>query len=238
MPEVLNKKETDPARVEKECEEIESELAELRAAYEQYFLGLDKIPTTRHQKLKKRVATLKQTYVQSTALKFRIQSQHSRYLTYERLWQKTIQEMEDGVYRRDLFKARFRAKHREEAKAKEPEREALPPAPPAPPVAAAPQAGKAAPAKASPTAAAAPPPPARAPGGSILSDEQVKLLFNAYVKAKKQCNEDTSKLSLEGVAASLRKQVPELIKKHNARGVEFKVVIKDGKALLKAVPKT
>ena len=39
------------------------------------------------------------------------------------------------------------------------------------------------------------------------------------------------------VAANLRKQVPELLKQHNAKSVEFKVVIKDGKATLKAVPK-
>ena len=39
------------------------------------------------------------------------------------------------------------------------------------------------------------------------------------------------------VAANLRKQVPELLKQHNAKSVEFKVVIKDGKAVLKAVPK-
>ena len=30
---------------------------------------------------------------------------------------------------------------------------------------------------------------------------------------------------------------PELLKQHNAKAVEFKVVIKDGKASLKAVPK-
>jgi hypothetical protein len=44
-------------------------------------------------------------------------------------------------------------------------------------------------------------------------------------------------MSFDSVAASLRKQVPELMKQHNAKSVEFKVVIKDGKAVLKAVPK-
>jgi hypothetical protein len=44
-------------------------------------------------------------------------------------------------------------------------------------------------------------------------------------------------MSYDSIAASLRKQVPELMKQHGAKAVEFKVVIKDGKAVLKAVPK-
>jgi hypothetical protein len=40
------------------------------------------------------------------------------------------------------------------------------------------------------------------------------------------------------VASSVSKQIPEIMKTHKARSVEFKVVIKDGKAKLTAVPKT
>ena len=55
--------------------------------------------------------------------------------------------------------------------------------------------------------------------------------------AKKRCNEDTSKLTFDSVANTLRQQVPALMKQHNAKSVEFKVVIKDGKAVLRALPK-
>ena len=65
----------------------------------------------------------------------------------------------------------------------------------------------------------------------------MKAIFDAYVTAKKRCNEDTSKLTFDQMAQTLRKQVPELMKAHNAKSVEFKVVIKDGKAVLRAVPK-
>ena len=67
--------------------------------------------------------------------------------------------------------------------------------------------------------------------------EKIRAVYDAYVQAKKKCNEDVSKLSLESVANSLRKQVPELLKTHKAKSVDFKVVIKDGKAVLRAVPK-
>jgi len=40
------------------------------------------------------------------------------------------------------------------------------------------------------------------------------------------------------VAASLRKQVPELLVRHRAKDVEYRVFVKDGRAVLRAVPKT
>jgi hypothetical protein len=82
-----------------------------------------------------------------------------------------------------------------------------------------------------------PPKPAGAGGGAGLSDEKLKAVYDAYVTAKRRNQEDTSKMNFESVAANLRKQVPELLKQHGAKSVEFKVVIKDGKATLKAVPK-
>lgn len=78
-------------------------------------------------------------------------------------------------------------------------------------------------------------PPSAGAGG--LSDDKLKAVYDAYVSAKRRNKEDTSKMSYESVASSLRKQVPELMKQHKAKAVEFKVVIKDGKAVLKAVPK-
>jgi hypothetical protein len=86
-------------------------------------------------------------------------------------------------------------------------------------------------------AGSAPPRPAAASGSGELSEDKLKAVYDAYVSAKRRNKEDTSKMSFDNVAASLRKQVPELIKQHNAKSVEFKVVIKDGKAVLKAVPK-
>jgi len=81
------------------------------------------------------------------------------------------------------------------------------------------------------------PRPPTAGSASDLSDDKLKTVYDAYVAAKRRNKEDTSKMSYDSIAASLRKQVPELMKQHGAKAVEFKVVIKDGKAVLKAVPK-
>ncbi|WP_164011595.1 MXAN_5187 C-terminal domain-containing protein [Pyxidicoccus trucidator] len=348
-----------------ECEALEAELASLRNLYEQYFMGLDRHPPTNtHADLKKRFLRLKSAFVRSTAAKFRVASVHNKYLTYERLWMRTLQEIEAGTYKRDLFKARRRAESRKVTPGKDAQKgvvelpedisdmefeeveEILRPRPaneppvagaatppggtpfrgtpavapvsgapgiapltppvggmpirgtpavaplsPIPPVAAsggtagrgvpavtaaipsvAPVAGTpprglptvtaplggtpargtpvmppgmapktptapSTPAARPPTAGAAPRPPAAGGGGGGMSDDKLRAVYDAYVTAKRRCQEDTSKLSYESVAATLRKQVPELLKQHGAKAVEFKVVIKDGKASLKAVPK-
>lgn len=334
-----------------ECEALEAELAVLRNLYEQYFLGAERHPPSKaHEDFKKRVMRLKTGFIRSTAAKFRVGSIHGKYLTYDRLWTRTLQEIEAGTYKRDLFKARRRAEVRgpgapgKDAKkgvVELPEdisdmefeevEEVLRPRPmnepqvpggtpfrgtpavasvapvttPAPvaaasrgvapgiapltsggmpsvaPVAGTPPRGlptvtsplAGAPAARSATVAppgmaskppgTIPPPAARPPvpagmapkaapssvpppasprppaasGGGGMADDKLRAVYDAYVTAKRRCQEDTSKLSYESVAATLRKQVPELLKQHNAKAVEFKVVIKDGKASLKAVPK-
>ncbi|WP_395813999.1 MXAN_5187 C-terminal domain-containing protein [Archangium minus] len=295
-----------------ECDAIEADLAALKVTYEQYFLGMERVPPTRqYEDLKKRVERLKTSFVRNTAAKFRVQSIHGKFVTYERLWQRTLQEIENGTYKRDLVKAKRRVEKQKKPDAKARSQEVVelpdedfdvqevsepvpfrgvpsvaplvpsvaplvpsvkplvpsvapvtPPrgtgvpsipsvaplvpavapvvprvAPAIPPVA--PAVPPVAPVAArSPTAPkpAAPRPPA-ASGPTQLSDDNLKSVYNAYVAAKRRNNEDTSKMSYDSIAASLRKQVPELMKQHGAKSVEFKVVIKDGKAVLKAVPK-
>ncbi|WP_163863786.1 MXAN_5187 C-terminal domain-containing protein [Myxococcus eversor] len=367
-----------------ECEALEAELAILRNLYEQYFLGNERHPPTRaHDDFKKRVMRLKTGFIRSTAAKFRVGSIHGKYLTYDRLWARTLQEIEAGTYKRDLFKARRRAEVRGPSSSSDakkgvvelpedisdmdfeeveeilrprpanepqvpsaaasvgtpfrgtpsvpsvtpavapvstppPSRGSVPGVAPltaggmpsvapvtgtpprgqptvAPvtgtpprgqptvaPVTGAPMRGGlptvtsplgSAPAKAPatvppgmaakpagtvstvppartgvpgattvPRPATVPPPssvskPPPSAGGGGMSDDKLRAVYDAYVTAKRRCQEDTSKISYESVAATLRKQVPELLKQHNAKAVEFKVVIKDGKASLKAVPK-
>jgi len=70
-----------------------------------------------------------------------------------------------------------------------------------------------------------------------LAEAQMRALYEAYLEAKRRCNEDVSKLSYDSVAKSVNKQIPDIVTRYKARAVEFKVVIKDGKAILKAVPR-
>ena len=221
------------AEVAQDVDEVESELNALRGLYEQFFLGMEKRPPTRaHERFRKRMAALRTAPARSAAITFRLQSLQASVATYERLWLRTLQEMEDGTYRRDLFKARMRRQN---------SRPEVPAAKPPEPASAAarkpPAQDKAEPA---PPPAAPPEPVIHIAGASPpdpLSETRLRGVYRAYVEAKRRCNEDTTRLSFDAVATSLKKQVPELLERHNARDVEYRVFVKDGKAILRAVPK-
>ena len=197
----------------KECNAVETEIAALKSRYEQYFLGTERSrPAVAHNVLRKRIENLRSTVNRTTAVQFRVKNITNKFLTYERLWNRTLNEIENSKYRRDLFKARLHAKNRGSDGS---------------------AAGKSA-SKSKADRATAPPP---SDGPGELTDAKLRAIYDAYLSAKKRCQEDVSKLSFESIASKLRKQVPDLMKKHNASTVEFKVVIKNGKAVLKAVPK-
>jgi len=299
--------------------ELEGELAELRAAYEQYFMGNDRLPPLKkHDAFKKQYLRMKASSVRQTAVKFRLESIGQKLLTFERLWDRTLKEIESGTYKRDL--ARLKRHQHEAPKKKDadfdvdedldlsdldeaeddlssviaaaekavdavalakpvsaplptikPVTGTLPPsggvkpatpglkpitnpfaqaaAPVGPPKITSGSFPAITPART--TGALPAPPPGVAPkitsgsfaaaapraGDGGLSEQKIKAIYDAYVMAKKRTGEDTRSLTLDSVASSLKKQVPELMKQHNAKSVEFKVVIKDGKAILRALPK-
>jgi hypothetical protein len=220
------------------CGKVEEDLEALKARFEMYFLGIERRePVREREEMKRRVAHLKNEFTRNTGLRFRIQTLHARFLSYERMWLRSAREKEEGTYRRDILKARRHA-HLEEKRRAEKAKEAALAGAKAVTATAAPGAPAAKPVEAKPAAAIpAPPPPAAPAALPGLSESQLRSLYDAYVDAKKRCNEDVSRLSYEAVAKTIAKQVPELLSKYGAKTVEFKVVIKDGRAVLKAVPR-
>ncbi|MBI5068916.1 MAG: hypothetical protein HZB56_11815 [Deltaproteobacteria bacterium] len=214
---------------------LEEEMEQLRARYEMYFLGVERRePKRDREEMKRRVERIKTAFTRNTGVKFRIQTLAARFLSYERMWTRSAREKEEGTYRRDLVRAR---RHAEERKQQETRAASAAP----PPEAAAPAPGER-PQLATPLPqlrAPEPLPPRAAPVPSgAVGEPQLRALYDAYIEAKKRCNEDVSRLSYDAVARSVQKQVPELLTRYRARSVEFKVVIQGGKALLKAVPKS
>ena len=65
-----------------------------------------------------------------------------------------------------------------------------------------------------------------------LSEERMKRIYAAYVTARKRCNEPVESVPYERVARSLMKQY-----KKSGGNVDFKVVVRGGKAAIKAVKK-
>lgn len=199
-------------------------IEELQKRFTLYFMGIEKrAPVEDREKLSKEIRRARTEASRwSTGDRFRMNQLHQRFATYDRMWQRTLKEIEDGTYRRDLAKAKRRTA--------EPDQLEEPPGTSPDADGEAPRAPTTAP----PAAARRAPPPAS--NDDALSEERVRRLYNVYMQAKKRTGEATN-LTVESLRAQLAKQVPAIKAKHNCASVDFKVVMKDGKAMLKAVPK-
>lgn len=183
-----------------ELDELDESITQLQVSYEKYFLGLDRRPPEQERKrISTRMREMRTLVVRNTALKFRINSLFAKLISFERMWDRTLREIEEGTYKRDLFKAKLHQKDREAPGAKK---------------------------------------VAAAPSAPAISDGQLRKLYDTYLVARQRCGEPTDGISFDSLSKRIRAQVPELMQKHKARNIEFKVVIKGGKAILKAVPHT
>jgi hypothetical protein len=73
-----------------------------------------------------------------------------------------------------------------------------------------------------------------APAPAALTDDRVRELHARLVEAKRQ-TQDTGAVSVEGLAKSLKATEAKLREQHKNRKIDFDVVIKDGKAVLKPI---
>ena len=185
-------------KLAEDLDALDEAMVELQVLYEKYFLGLDRRPPDQQRrKVSEKMRLLKTTQVRNTALKFRIQTMFAKLISFERMWDRTLREIEDGTYKRDLFKAKLRqpgegGSQQQRGRATSPQ----------------------------------------------LSEDMIRKLYDTYLVARQRTGESISGLTYDSLASRLRTQVPELMARHKARNIEFKVVIKGGKAVLKAIPHT
>lgn len=191
------KQQLPQERFAEDLDELDEAITALQVLYEKYFLGIDRRPPEQERRrVSGKMRELRTQMVRNTALKFRINTMFAKLISFERMWDRTLREIEEGTYKRDLFKAKLHQKDRAD-----PDRRA-----------------------------------AAAPSAPQIPDDHLRRLYDTYLVARKRCGEPTDGLSYESLASRIRAQVPELMQKHKARNIEFKVVIKAGKAVLKAVP--
>ncbi len=250
----------------KRLDDLEKQAEDIRRNFDQFFLGLQKrAPTTSQAQLAGIFRKIKEEELRewNTQDKFRFNQIHARFVSMERVWARTLKQIEDGTYKRDKFKVK-QAKQRDAEAA-----------------AAAQQAGgqhadnalvstkpvsvdpldavdvdmgfddddlpahasaKPAPKPIAPKPAPRPQPAAAHTNGATngsaggMSEAKLQQLHRVYIEAKKRTGESSS-LTLDALRAQVQKQVPVIQAKHNCQQVDFKVVLKDGKAMLKAIPK-
>jgi hypothetical protein len=78
------------------------------------------------------------------------------------------------------------------------------------------------------------PPPAHHPAPP--PENQLELVYQHYIDARRNCNLPTDNISREALFSVIDKQRTALISRHKCTDVEFRVVIEDGAPKLKARP--
>lgn len=86
--------------------ELETRVDRLRALYEQYFLGIERLePLIARKDVDRRIWQLKREKIRNTAKRFKLQTIIQRYNTLQQYWQRICREIERGTYRRHVLRA-------------------------------------------------------------------------------------------------------------------------------------
>jgi len=108
--------------------ELERRLDKLRVAFEQHFMGNERLPPVgERDKFMRDLRALDPTKIAAVP-RFRLANLTARVSTYDTYWQKTLRAIEEGTYARDKFKADLHARHRVAVEA--PAKPTTPPAEP------------------------------------------------------------------------------------------------------------
>lgn len=189
---------------------LEGKLTDLKVEYDKYFAGVEKIePTRLKAEVQKIVRRLSTLYVNNTAIRFKKDNIIAQYNSYNQYWNRILRQIEEGTYVRDVFKADYRDKVKSMNS----------------------QAGR------SPSEGGGTPGgrASRPPGGS--EPREFEGVFTSLLKTKEKLGESTANIDYKVLSSNLKKQSDAIKKKYNVSRVDFAVEEKDGKAIIKALPK-
>jgi hypothetical protein len=93
---------------------IDVKLKALRRDYEQYFLGSrPREPANARSEIQKVMIRLSNGVIKNTAERFKFQTINQMFLTHKRHWDDTLRKIENGTYKRHIFKANLHDRERE-----------------------------------------------------------------------------------------------------------------------------
>jgi hypothetical protein len=213
------------ATIDEELGQLERDIRQLKIEYDQYFGGGRKRPPT---EIEWRIETIIKRYAErggelKYGQRFRYNNLTQTYAKYKDIFRKRTQQKEEGRSQRH-FGAAAKAIEAERAKSH----------------ATAPAAVEV---PAHVTVASLPASPAQPAAFRMVCSEpdreteKVDQLYQAFLQAKTQAGEETSKLSPAGFKEFVRKKTKDLQDKQNCRDVEYVIETIDGQVKLKALVK-
>jgi hypothetical protein len=202
------------ATIDEELAQLERDIRQLKIEYDQYFGGGRKRPPT---EIEWRIELMIKRYAERTGelkygQRFRLNNLTQTYAKYKDIFRKKTQQKEEGKVQRH-FGAAAKAIEAERAH-KQPEK---------------------------PIESAAPA-ALTVPFRVVCSEpereaEKVDQLYQAFLQAKQQAGEETSKLSRSSFNEFVLKKTKDLQQQKNCRDVEYVVETVDGQVKLKALVK-
>lgn len=98
-----------PDEIDIALTELTNRMERVRALYEQYFMGIERLePTIPRKDLDRRLEALRKTPFQNTAKRFKFQTLVQRYTSLQQYWYRTCRDIENGTYRKHMQKAQRR----------------------------------------------------------------------------------------------------------------------------------
>ncbi len=98
-------KVADTVDVEEVLDFIDKTMERLKSLYEQFFLGLQKqAPAHLHNDVERRIRELMQVQIRNTGLRYRYATLQQKFGSYNSYWRRTLRQIEQGTYIRQLAK--------------------------------------------------------------------------------------------------------------------------------------
>jgi len=102
---VASKQAREETDVEELLDTVDKTLDRLKTLYEQYFLGIQKqAPTFIHNDVERKLRDLAQMQLRNTGLRYRLATLQQKFGSYNSYWRRTLREIENGTYARQLAK--------------------------------------------------------------------------------------------------------------------------------------
>jgi hypothetical protein len=91
--------------VEELLDAVDTTIDRVKVLYEQYFLGIQKQPPTYlHTEAERKLRDLAQLQIRNTALRYRFATLQQKFGSYNSYWRRTLRQIENGTYTRNLSK--------------------------------------------------------------------------------------------------------------------------------------
>ena len=176
--------------VDRELDQFESKLAELRIHYEQHFSGILPLkPDKMHEEVVRTLRNLLKAPFHNSASRFRMRMLSHRYQSFNTYWERVLKQKENGTYRRDVKLAEQREQSRKELKKEN------------------------------------------------TADKRLKELYNSYEEAVRKTGVQQDKLTFDAFKKTVSKTAREFKEHYGAQTMRYKIVVSDGKVVVKASAK-